>query len=64
MNNYHFPTMKNWRNSKIDKNDLISLDEYIKIAPTGTKIDRKMLDKNEILYICKKFNLKHERILP
>lgn len=64
LNNYHFPMMKNWRNSKVDKSSLLPLEEYKKIAPLGTKIDEKMLDENKILKICKKFNIEHKRILP
>ena len=64
LNNYHFPAMKNWRSYKTDKNELLTLDEYIKVAPVGTKIDEKMLNKEKILKICKKFNIEHKRILP
>lgn len=64
LNNYHFPTVKNWRGSKIDKKLLIPLKEYIKTAPIGTKIDVNMLDENKILDICQKLNVEHKRILP
>lgn len=64
LNNYHFPTVKNWRGSKIDKKLLIPLKEYIKTAPIGIKIDVNMLDENKILDICQKLNIEHKRILP
>lgn len=56
--------MKNWRNYKIDKDKLLTLDEYIKIAPIGTKIDIKLLDRNKLLEICQNFNVERKRILP
>ena len=62
--NYHFPMVKQWRNSYLIEDETIGLDIYKQTAPIGTKIDEKMLDENKIIDICKKFNWERKRILP
>lgn len=56
--NYHFPYLKNYR-SKLKKEEMIPLEEFLKNENIGKKIDLEMLDKERILSIYKKFNLKN-----
>ena len=63
--NYHFPLVKKWRQSGFEGREyLTDFNNYKKIAPIGTKIDKKMLDEKKIIDICKKFNWERKRILP